>query len=65
MERRNQLMPTEMAVDPGTVVLGRRLETGSDRSPLYRLAGCRAQHDPARRLGQAVPSEAVNEEVVC
>jgi hypothetical protein len=33
----NQLVPTEMAVDLGTVVLGLILDTLSGRSPLYRL----------------------------
>ena len=33
----NQLVPTEMAVDPGTVVLGMSLDTLSGRNPLYRL----------------------------
>ena len=32
----NQLVPTEMAVDPGTIVLGMILDTLSGRSPLYR-----------------------------
>ena len=30
----NQLVPTEMAIDPGTVVLGLLLDTLSGRSPL-------------------------------
>jgi hypothetical protein len=33
----NQLVPTEMAIDPGTIVLGMILDTLSGRSPLYRL----------------------------
>jgi hypothetical protein len=33
----NQVVPTEMAVDPGTIVLGMILDTLSGRSPLYRL----------------------------
>jgi len=32
----NQRVPTEMEVDPGTVVLGLVLDTLSGRSPLYR-----------------------------
>jgi hypothetical protein len=32
-----QVMPTAMAVDPGTIVLGMILDTLSGRSPLYRL----------------------------
>ena len=33
----NQVVPTEMAIDPGTIVLGMILDTLSGRSPLYRL----------------------------
>jgi hypothetical protein len=32
----NQLVPTEMEVDAGTIVLGMVLDTLSGRSPLYR-----------------------------
>ena len=32
----NQLVPTEMTVDPGTIVLGMILDTLSGHSPLYR-----------------------------
>jgi len=32
-----QVMPTAMAVDPGTIVLGMILDTLSGRSPLFRL----------------------------
>jgi hypothetical protein len=32
----NQLVPTEMGIDPGTIVLGMILDTLSGRSPLYR-----------------------------
>jgi hypothetical protein len=31
----NQLVPTEMGIDPGTIVLGMILDTLSGRSPLY------------------------------
>jgi Domain of unknown function (DUF4277) len=37
VETINQLVPTEMAIDPGTIVLGMILDTLSGRSPLYRL----------------------------
>src|SRR6266849_4550121 len=33
----NQLVPTEMDIDPGTIVLGMILDTLRGRSPLYRL----------------------------
>src|SRR5438128_5207367 len=58
----NQLMPTEMDVDPGTIVLGMILDTLSGRSPLYRLAAFMAQHDTALLLGKAVPAEAFNDD---
>ena len=32
----NQVVPTEMAIDPGTIVLGMVLDTLRGRSPLYR-----------------------------
>jgi hypothetical protein len=37
VEASNELVPTEMAIAPGTVVLGMILATLSGRSPLYRL----------------------------
>ena len=37
VEAINQVVPTEMAIDPGTIVLGMILDTLSGRSPLYRL----------------------------
>jgi Domain of unknown function (DUF4277) len=58
------LVPSEMAVEPGTMVLGLVVETLSGRSPLYRLDACLAQHDPARLLGQALPAQAVHAETV-
>ena len=62
VEVSNQVMPTEMAVDPGTMVLGMILDTLSGRSPLYRLEAFMAQHDPALLLGKAVPAEAFNDD---
>ena len=60
----NQLMPTDMDVDPGTIVLGMILDTLSGRSPLYRLAAFMAQHDTALLLGKAIPAEAFNDDTV-
>ena len=60
----NQLMPTEMDVDPGTIGLGMILDTLSGRSPLYRLEAFMAQHDTALLLGKAVPAEAFNDDTV-
>jgi transposase len=64
MELVNQLVPTEMAVDPGTVVLAMVLDTLSGRSPLYRLEDFLAQQDTALLLGKAVPAEAFNDDTV-
>src|SRR5712691_1026636 len=50
----NQLVPTEMGIDPGTIVLGMILDTLSGRSPLYRLEEFFAHQDTALLLGQAI-----------
>jgi len=60
----NQVVPTEMEVDPGTIVLGMILDTLSGRSPLYRLAEFFAHHDTALLLGKAVAPEAFNDDTV-
>src|SRR4030095_15220378 len=49
----NHYVPTEMAVDAGTVVLALVLDTLSGRSPLYRLEEFFAPLQPRR---QPVPS---------
>src|SRR6201981_456833 len=56
----NQLVPTEMDIDPGTIVLGMILDTLSGRSPLYRLEEFFAHQDTALLLGQAVAPEVFN-----
>ena len=50
----NQVVPTEMAIDPGTIVLGMILDTLSGRSPLYRLEEFFAHQDTALLLGKAI-----------
>jgi Domain of unknown function (DUF4277) len=60
----NQLVSTEMEVDPGTMVLGMILDTLSGRSPLYRLADFFAQHDTALLLGKAIAADAFNDDAV-
>jgi len=47
VETINRLVPTEMAIDPGTIVLGMILDTLRGRSPLYRLEECFTQQDTA------------------
>jgi hypothetical protein len=60
----NHDVPTEMAVDAGTVVLGRVWETRSGRSPLDRLEEVIAHHDTDLLLGKVLPAHAFNDEAV-
>src|SRR5882672_5996582 len=64
VEAINQLVPTEMAVDPGTMVLGMILDTLSGRSPLYRLEEVFAHQDTALLLGQAIAPGTFDEDTV-
>jgi hypothetical protein len=60
----NQVVPTEMNIDPGTIVLGMILDTLSGRSPLYRLEEFLAQQDTALLLGQAIAPGTFNDDTV-
>jgi transposase len=60
----NHYVPTEMAVDAGTVVLGLVLDTLSGRRPLYRLEEFFAQHDTELLLGKALPPQAFTDDTV-
>ena len=60
----NQLVPTEMEVDPGTVVLGMVLDTLSGRSPLYRLEEFFTHEDMALLLGRDLPPQVFNDDHV-
>jgi len=60
----NQVVPTEMDVDPGTIVLGMILDTLSGRSPLYRLEEFFAHQDTALLLGKVVAPEVFNDDTV-
>jgi len=64
VEAINQVVPTEMAIDPGTIVLGMILDTLSGRSPLYRLEEFFTHQDMALLLGKAVAPEAFNDDTV-
>jgi transposase len=64
VEAINQLVPTEMAIDPGTIVLGMILDTLSGRSPLYRLEEFFTHQDTALLLGKAIPPEAFQDDTV-
>ena len=50
----NQLVPSEMEIDPGTVFLGMVLDTLSGRSPLYRLDEFFESQDTDLLLGKKV-----------
>src|SRR2546428_7803840 len=60
----NQLVPTEMAIDPGTIVLGMILDTLSGRSPLYRLEEFFTHQDTALLLGKAIAPDAFKDDTV-
>src|SRR6266436_4341647 len=64
VEAINQLVPTEMAIDPGTIVLGMILDTLRGRRPLYRLEEFFTHQDTALLLGKAVPPEAFQDDTV-
>src|SRR2546428_638989 len=60
----NQLVPTEMGIDPGTIVLGMILDTLSGRSPLYRLEEFFAHQDTELLLGQAIAPGACDDDTL-
>ena len=57
----NAAVPTEMAVDVGTVVSFMVLDTLSGRSPLYRLEKFAASVDTGLFLGREIPPKAFND----
>ena len=57
----NTAVPTDMAVDVGTVVQLMVLDTLSGRSPLYRLESFAESVDTGLLLGREVPSSAFND----
>ena len=59
-----QVVPTEMAIDPGTMVLGMSLDTLSGRSPLSRVEEVFAHAETALLLGKAVAPEACDDDTV-
>ena len=60
----NQMVPTEMAVAPWTIVLGMILDTLSGRSPLSRLEEFFTHQATALLLGQAIAPDALNDDPV-
>jgi len=57
----NAALPTEMAVDVGTVVQFMVLDTLSGRSPLYRLEKFAKSVDTGLLLGKKIPAQAFND----
>ena len=64
VEAINEVVPTEMTIDPGTIVLGMILDTLSGRSPLYRLEEFFTHQDTALLLGKTVAPEAFQDDTV-
>src|SRR4029434_344129 len=60
----NQLVSTEMAIDPGTIVLGMIVDSVSGRSPLYRLEEFFTHQDTALLLGKPVTPRAFDDDTV-
>jgi len=52
----NRLVPVEMEVEPGIIVLGMVLDTLSGRSPLYHLESAFEACDRAVLFGQEIPA---------
>ena len=61
IETVNQLVPTEMAVDVGTVVQAMVIDTLSGRSPLYRMEEFMTQMDSELLLGKTVAAKSFND----
>jgi transposase len=64
VETINRLVPTQMEVKPGLMVLALVLDTLTGRSPLYRLRDFYESRDTELLLGERVPSSAFNDDTV-
>lgn len=60
----NHLVPVEMAVEPGIIVLGLILDTLSGRSPLYHLEKTFEDYDQKILFGQVLPPGYFNDDNV-
>jgi hypothetical protein len=60
----NRLVPSEMEIDPGTIVLGMVIDTLSGRSPLYHLEAFFESQDRALLLGREVEAKVFNDDTV-
>lgn len=57
----NRLVASQMAIDPGTIVVAMLLDTLSGRSPLYRLTDTFEEKDLGLLLGSKIPSSILND----
>ncbi len=64
VEKVNGLVPLEMEVEPGVIVLGMVLDTLSGRSPLYHLETTFDACDRELLFGQALPASYFNDDNV-
>lgn len=64
VERVNRLVPVEMNVEPGIILLGMVLDTLSGRSPLYHLENNFADYDREVLFGQVIPTGYFNDDNV-
>ena len=64
VETVNRLVPTQMGVKPGSIVLGLVLDTLSGRSPLYRLVEFFEGRDTEILLGERIPAKAFSDDTV-
>jgi transposase len=62
VESVNQLVPSEMNVQPGVVVLAMVLDTLSGRSPLYHLENAFCDADRAVLFGEDLPFNALSDD---
>jgi len=60
----NELVPTQMEVEPGVIALGLVLDTLSGRSPLYHLQTAFEDCDRGLLFGQELPAEYFNDDNV-
>jgi hypothetical protein len=60
----NRLVPTQMEVEPGIIILGLVLDTLTGRSPLYGLVDFFEGRDTELLLGERVPASAFNDDTV-
>jgi transposase len=60
----NRLVPTEMNLDAGTVVVGMILDTLSGRTPLYRLHEFFEHQDTELLFGSPISANAFNDDAV-